>query len=129
MVYTPEFNKIHESSSRISLRETEYYITLGHTFKQVLSAESNVITANDVNFNFGYTFDNRIKFNGGLTYNIDDATSKQWIFGGSYHQDCWSMAASIRQDITPRPNNESTTANTFYVQFNFIPFGSIFGLS
>jgi len=125
LVYTPEFNKIHESSSRISLYETEYYITLGHTFKQVLSAESSVITANDVNFNFGYTFDNRIKFNGGLTYNIDDATSKQWIFGGSYHQDCWSMAASIRQDITPRPNNEYTTENTFYVQFNFIPFGSI----
>ena len=125
LVYTPEFNKVNESSSRISLYETEYHFTLGHTFKQVLAEESSVITANDVNFNFGYTYDNRIKFHGGLTYNIDDATSKQWIFGGSYHQDCWSMAASIRQDITPRPNNESTTENTFYVQFNFIPFGSI----
>jgi LPS-assembly protein len=125
LVYTPEFNKVHESSSRISLNETEYRVTLGHTFKQVLTAQSSVITANDVNFNFGYTFNNRIKFNGGFTYNVDDASSKQWVFGGSYHRDCWSVAASVRQDITPRPNNEYTTENTFFVQFNFIPFGGI----
>jgi len=124
LVYAPEFNKIRESSSRISLRETEYYFTLGHTYKQVLSDQPNVLPANDVNFNFGYTFNSRVKLNGGLTYNIDDASSKQWVFGGSYMQDCWSMAASVRQDITPRPTGY-TTDNIFYVQFNFIPFGGV----
>ena len=124
LVYAPEFNKVRESSSRISLRETEYYFTLGHTYKQVLSDQPNILPANDVNFNFGYTFNSRVKLNGGLTYNIDESSSKQWRFGGSYKQDCWSMAASVRQDITPRPTGY-TTDNTFFVQFNFIPFGGI----
>lgn len=124
VVYAPEFNKIRASSSRISLREKEYYVTLGHTYKQVLVDQPNILSANDVSFNFGYTYNERININGGLTYNIDESSSKQWRFGGSYKQDCWSMAASVRQDITPRPTGY-TTDNTFYVQFNFIPFGGL----
>ena len=124
VVYAPEFNKVRTSSSRISLYEKEYHVTLGHTYKQVLSDQPNVLPANDVSLNFGYTYSEKITLNGGLTYNIDESTSKQWRFGGGYKQDCWSMAASIRQDITPRPTGY-TTDNTFYVQFNFIPFGSI----
>jgi len=124
LVYAPEFDKVRESSSRISLREKEYHFTLGHSYKQVLSDQPNVIPANDFNFNFGYTLDERIKFNGGFTYNIDNASSKQWRFGGSYKRDCWSMAASVRQDITPRPTGY-TRDNSFYVQFNFIPFGGV----
>ncbi len=34
------------------------------------------------------------------------------------------LAASVRQDITPRPTG-FTTDNTFYVQLNFIPFGGV----
>jgi LPS-assembly protein len=124
IVYAPEFGKVRESSSRISLRETEYSFTLGHTYKQVLKDQPNIRPANDVSLNFGYTYNQRINFNGGLTYNIDESSSKQWRIGGSYKQDCWSMAASVRQDITPRPTGY-TTDNTFFVQFNFIPFGGL----
>ena len=124
LVYALEFNKVRSSSSRISLREKEYYFTLGHTYKQVLVDQPNILPANDVSLYFGYTYNERINFNGGLTYNIDESSSKQWRFGGSYKQDCWSMAASVRQDITPRPTGY-TTDNSFYVQFNFIPFGGI----
>ncbi len=124
LVYAPEFNKVRESSSRISLREDEYYALLEHTYKQVLTDQPNTLPANDVSFNFGYTYNERVNINGGLTYNIDESSSKQWRFGGSYKQDCWSMAASIRQDITPRPTGY-TTDNSFYVQFNFIPFGGV----
>jgi len=124
LVYAPEFDEVRELSSRISLREKEYYFTLGHSYKQVLDDQPNTRPANDLNFNFGYTLNKRIKFDGGLTYDIDDSSSKQWRFGGNYHRDCWSMAASVRQDITPRPTGY-TTDNTFYVQFNFIPFGGV----
>ncbi len=124
VVYAPEFNKVRTSSSRISLYETEYYISVGHTYKKVLPDQPNILPANDVSLSFGYTYNQRINFNGGLTYNIDESSSKQWRFGGSYKQDCWSMAASVRQDITPRPTGY-TTDNTFYVQFNFIPFGGV----
>jgi LPS-assembly protein len=124
LIYAPEFNKIRESSSRISLREKEYNFSLGHTYKKVLEDQPNTRAANDVNFNFGYMFNERVNFSAGLTYNVDEASSKQWKFGGSYNRDCWSMAASIRQDITPRPTGY-TTDNTFYLQFNFIPFGGL----
>lgn len=124
LVYAPEFGKVRESSTRISLQEEMYDFTLGHSYKQILPDETTVIPANDVSFNFGYRLTNRVKIDGGFTYNIDDASSKQWRIGGSYKRDCWSMAAYLRQDITPRPTG-FTTDNSFYVQFNFIPFGGI----
>lgn len=122
IMYSPEFGKVRESSSRIALYKTDYHFSVGHTYKQILPDLPSSIAANDVSFSFGYTFNEKIKLDGGLTYNIDDASSKQWRFGGSYHRDCWSLATSIRQDITPRPTG-FTTDNTFYVQLNFIPFG------
>jgi len=124
IIYSHEFSKVRESSSRIGVSTRDYYVSLGHTYKQVLADLPNSIPSNDMDFSFRYTFNEKIKFNGGLTYNIDESSSKQWRFGGSYHRDCWSMDASIRQDITPRPTG-FTTNNTFFVQFNFIPFGSI----
>jgi lipopolysaccharide assembly outer membrane protein LptD (OstA) len=69
-------------------------------------------------------YSEEIKLDGGLTYDIDESSSQQWRFGGSYNRDCWSVAASLRQDITPRPTG-FTTDNTFFVQFNFIPFGNL----
>ncbi len=126
IVYSYEFKKIRESSSRISLNKSVYNITVGHSFKQILPDDiaNSIIPANDMNFNFGYNYNEKIKFNGAFTYNVDASESKQWSFTGSYKQDCWSMIASIRQDITPRPTG-STLDNTFFVQFNFIPFGTI----
>jgi LPS-assembly protein len=124
LVYAPEFNKIRESSSFISLQEKVYNFALGHTYKQVLDDQPGTQAANDLNLKFNYAYNERINFGAGVTYNIDDASSRQWSFGGSYHRDCWSMSASVRQDITPRPTGY-TKDNTFYIQFNFIPFGGI----
>ena len=52
--------------------------------------------------------------------------NKQWRFGGKYHEDCWSVAGSVRQDIIPRPTG-FTKETSFYFQFNFLPFGGIGG--
>jgi len=120
-VYAHEFKKLREISSRITLNESLYHFTIGHTYKERLPDQISTIPANDVNFNFGYTYNANISFNGALTYNVDDELSKQWSFGGSYKQDCWSMIASIRREITPRPTGE-TLDDTFFIQFNFIPF-------
>lgn len=120
-VYANEFKELREVSSRITLNESMYHFTLGHTFKQELPDQTSIIPANDLNFNFGYQYNKNISFNGALTYNIDDELSKQWSFGGAYKQDCWSMIASVRREITPRPTGE-TLDDTFFIQFNFIPF-------
>jgi len=83
------------------------------------------ITANNINLNFGYSYNEHIKFTGAVTYDVEEETSEQWMFGGGYKVDCWSMLASVSQRMTPRPTGEATIDNIFFVQFNFIPFGTI----
>jgi LPS-assembly protein len=123
--YSYEFGKLRESSSSISLVKPQYNFTLGHSYKQKLADDKdNFIPSNDVNFNFAYIWNEHINIEGGLTYDIVEASSKQWRFGGKYHQDCWSVTGSVRQDILPRPTG-FTRENTFYVEFNFIPFGGV----
>jgi LPS-assembly protein len=129
MSYSHEYGKIRESSSRIELRQTEYHFSVGHTYKQILPDEEIFFdnydsTANDINFIFEYTLNKKFTVNGGFTYGLDDASENQWRFGGSYHRDCWSLAASVREEITPRPIG-FTTDTSFYVQLNFIPFGGV----
>jgi len=125
ITYAVEFDEIRESSTRISLNENSYNFSLSHTFQQDLADESIIVAANDINLNFGYSWDDHLHLYGGLTYNIDTSESKQWLFGGTYKQDCWGVAAALRQDITPRPNGEATTENSFYIQFDFKPFVSL----
>ena len=120
-VYAHEFKEIREMSSRISFNESIYRFTIGHTYKQRLEDQPDIIPANDLNFNFGYTYNQNISFTGAITYNVDDALSKQWRFGGKYKQDCWSMNASLERRITPRPTGE-TLDDTFFIELNFIPF-------
>ncbi len=124
MVYSHEFSDIRESSSRISYTDKNYYVALNHSYKQLLPDQANIVAANDMILNFEYEYNEKVSFRGAVTYDIDDSSSKQWSFGGSYKQDCWSVVASVNQVITPRPTGV-TLDNTFFVQFNFIPFGSI----
>lgn len=124
LTYAHEFSEIRESSNSVALTQTDYSVSVGHTYKQVLPDVTTTVSANDLYLAFAYAYSKEIKVNGGLTYNIDESSSRQWRFGGSYNRDCWSVAASLRRDITPRPTG-FTTDNTFFVQFNFIPFGSV----
>jgi len=125
LTYSVEFNEVRESSSRISLNEYNYDFSLSHTYKQQLSDENIIVSANDINLNFGYSWDDHLRIHGGLTYNIDTSESKQWLLGGRYKQDCWGVTVALRQDITPRPQEESTVENSFYIQFDFTPFVSL----
>ena len=123
-VYSHEFHKLRESSTQLRLNKENYAVSVGHTYKEILPDLPQSSKANDIDFSFNYTYNDRLGFNGGMTYNIDEASSKQWRFGSSYHQDCWSIDAFVRQDITPRPTG-FTTDPAYYVQFQFIPFGGV----
>ena len=128
--YSTELSYIKSSYSQISLRESEYNFSIGHSFKQISSIDASedptyTVTANDVSLRFGYTYNERIGLTGALVYDAEEATSEQWMFGGNYKVDCWSMAVSVGQNITPRPTGEATVQNTFYLQLNFIPFGGV----
>jgi LPS-assembly protein len=130
ITYSTELSYIKDSYSQISLHKSEYNFSLGHSFKQLPSGDESEdltynITANDLNLRFGYTYNERIGLTGGFTYDVEEANSEQWMIGGSYKVDCWSMSASFGQNITPRPTGEATIDNAFYLQLNFIPFGSV----
>ncbi len=122
--YSHEYGKIRESSTYMTLNAEEYHVSIGHTYKQVLPDLPNFIPANDMTLTFGYNINQKYKLNGGFTYDVDDASNNQWRFGGSYQRDCWSISASIREEITPRPTG-FTKDTAFYVQLNFIPFGGL----
>ncbi|UFH58784.1 LPS-assembly protein LptD [Sulfurovum mangrovi] len=125
IVYSYEFNKVRESSNRISLTGQAYNFTLGHTYKQKLPDDKTVfIPANDINFNFNYQVTPKVKIHGGLSYDIDEGSSTQWRIGGNYAVECWSMELSVLQDITPLPTG-SREETSLGVQFNFIPFATI----
>ena len=129
VTYSHEYGKIRESSSSISLNEQDYQLSVGHSYKQILPdvpiyIADDDINANDLSLTFGYTLNEKIKLNGAFTYDMDDISNNQWRFGGSYHRDCWSVAASVGEEITPRPTG-FTTDTSFYVQLNFIPFGGV----
>jgi LPS-assembly protein len=124
IVYSHEFDDIRESSSYFGIKQDYYHINLGHTYKQLLSEEEAVILVNDMTFDFSYTYNQQLSFAAGFTYNIEDSESRQWQVGGTYYRDCWSMVTSIRQDIRATSIG-AISENTFYIQLNFTPFGSI----
>ena len=124
IAYAPEYNTLRGIATSLSLKEERYKFTLTHTYKKVLDDQPKSRPINDLDFQMKYVVNDHINIGAAIAYDIDDAASRQWSLGGTYHQNCWSMDASIRQDIIPRPTGFSKD-NTFYVQFNFIPFGSI----
>ena len=122
--YSHEYGKIRESSTFMTYNTELHHLSIGHTYKEPLPDQLNFIPANDMTLTFGYTVNEQVKLNGGFTYDVDDSSNNQWRFGGSYHRDCWSVSASVSQEITPRPTGY-TTDSSFYLQLNFIPFGSV----
>jgi LPS-assembly protein len=130
LYYSFEFDDISESSTTISLKEPGYKISVGHTFKQLLTDTAKTVTANDISFDFQYEYNERVAINGGMIYDVEEGTSRLWRVGGSYTRDCWSVAASVSADVRPRPSTISgvtdyTQEYGFFLQLNFIPFASI----
>jgi lipopolysaccharide assembly outer membrane protein LptD (OstA) len=128
--YSFEFDEVSESSTSVSLQEDRYKVSVGHTFKQLLTDMGKTVTANDISFDFQYEYNERVAINGGIIYDVEEGTSRLWRVGGSYTRDCWSVAASVSADVRPRPSTISgvtdyTQEYGFFLQLNFIPFASI----
>ena len=124
VIYAHEFKKIREATNRVTVTKKDYFVSLGYTHKEVLPDLPSSLPGDDINFAFRYSYNTEVNIWGGLTYNIEEENSRQWNMGAKYHVDCWSVSASIRQDITPRPTG-FTQDNIFSVQFDFIPFATL----
>jgi len=122
--YSYEYKKIRFSSSSLSYKASDYKVSLGHSYQKALPDDENAREANDLDFDFSYSYNKKVSFSGGFTYNLDDSSSKQWKFATKYYKDCWSVVASVKQDIKPTSAG-AISENTYYLQLNFTPFGSI----
>jgi len=130
--YSFEFDTISESSSRIRLHESDYYVSVSHTYKKLLPDFE--VTANDITMDFRYTLNERFYLNGGLTYSLKESDNadytdlRLWRLGGGYRRDCWSVTAQLSADVIPRATETGssyTQEYSFLFQLNFIPFVSI----
>jgi len=124
VVYSNEFHAIYSLSSWISLDTPEYKFRLGHTYNKELSEKVNKVRTNNIDMNFAYEYDNKINLSSGIIYDLETSMNKRWTFGLGYHRDCWSINASLRQDIRPTSVGKENPIS-FYLELNFSPFGSI----
>jgi LPS-assembly protein len=124
--YSYHYSKIRESSSYIRYSNKAISFELSHIYRNILGDEKsiNLEPANELGVAFDYQYDTHWDFNGALTYNIDESSSKQWKLGVKYKEDCWDFSFAIKQEIIPRPNG-SDTKNSFNILMNFVPFASI----
>ena len=99
---------------------------ISHTYRDILGDEQsvNLTKANEIGASFSYKYNQHWDFNGALTYNIDESSSKQWRVGFRYKEDCWNLSFAIKQEIIPRPNG-SDTQNSFNILMNFVPFAEV----
>ncbi len=134
LYYSFEQSAIHEASSRVSVHGSGYYVSLSHTYKENFEVSPYKVTANDFLFDFRYDVDERIYFNGGVSYSLREdenenfSNLKLWRFGGGYRRDCWSVTAQLSANIVPRSTvqgSEYVQEYSFVFQLNFIPFASI----
>ena len=132
--YSFEYSAVHEASSRVSVHGSGYYLSLSHTYKEDFVSEHPGVTANDFLFDFRYDYNERIYFNGGVSYSLREdenenfSNLKLWRFGGGYKRDCWSVTAQLAANIVPRATvqgAEYVQEYSFVFQLNFIPFASI----
>jgi LPS-assembly protein len=123
LAYSYHYSKIRESSSYIRYKISRLNLGVSHTYRDILGDEQsvNLTKANEAGISFAYKYNDHWDFNGALTYNIDESSSKQWRLGFKYKEDCWNFSFAIKQEIIPRPNG-SDTQNSFNILMNFVPF-------
>ena len=130
IAYSLEFNALSGVSTDISLKGDGYKISVGHSYRQTLSKESQTVTTNDINLRVSYTYNERFSVNGSMIYDVEEGNTRLWSIGGSYHRDCWSITASVSADVRPHTTSvpgvlDYTQEYGFFIQLNFIPFVSI----
>jgi LPS-assembly protein len=122
-VYSHYYSKIRESLTYVGYNDPKYNFYIRHTYRDILGDEDsyNLIKANEISFDFDYKYNYAWQFNGSISYNLDESSSKQWRFGVKYKQDCWGVSFEIKQEIIPRPDG-SDIQNSFYLMMSFSPF-------
>jgi LPS-assembly protein len=138
LIYSHEFNKISEMSSRINWGGKGYGVGISHSFERIYSwgEEEEVKTydkTNEVKLDLGYAVTDRLSLEVGMTYDIDydkdeEELQSQYRVGFKYDKGCWNLALGLKQEIRPmqtKDGSKSIEENIIGFQLNFVPFGGI----
>ncbi len=138
MIYSHQFSKIKEMSSRINWGGKGYGIGLSHSYERVYSWGENeelrtYEKTNDLKLDLGYQITNTLTFNMGFTYDLDnddteDELQSQYRIGFKYDKGCWNLALGMKQEIRPmqtEDGSKSIEETLFAFQLNFVPFGGV----
>jgi LPS-assembly protein len=138
LIYSHQFSKIKEMSSRIDWGGRGYGIALSHSYERIYSwGEGEEIKTykktNDIKLDIGYQITHSLTLNAGFTYDIDNENSEdelqyQYRVGFKYDRGCWNLALGMKQEIKPMQTtngSKSIEENIFGFQLNFVPFGGI----
>jgi len=138
LIYSHEFNKISEMSSRINWGGKGYGVGISHSFERIYSwtEDEEVKTydkTNELKLDFGYAVTDRLSFEVGMTYDIDydkkeEELQTQYRAGFKYDKGCWNLALGMKQEIRPiqtKDGSKSIEENIIGFQLNFVPFGGI----
>jgi len=138
LIYSHEFNKIVEMSSRINWGGDGYGVGVSHSFERIYSwGEDDEIRTynktNDLILDLGYALTDKLRFEVGITYDIDydkkdEKLQSQYRAGFTYDRDCWNLSMGMKQEIRAmqtKDGAESIEENILGFQLNFVPFGGV----
>jgi len=138
VIFSHQFNKIKEMSSRINWGGEGYGIGLSHSYERLYSwdEDEEIKTyekTNDLKLDVGYQITNRLTLNMGFTYDLDnddteDELQSQYRIGFKYDKGCWNLALGMKQEIRAlltEDGSKSIEETLFAFQLNFVPFGGV----
>ena len=138
LIYSHEFNKISEMSSRINWGGDGYSVGISHSLERIYSwGEDDELRTyektNELKVDLGYALTDRLRFEIGMTYDIDgddkdEELQSQYRAGFKYDKGCWNLALGMKQEIRPiqtTSGSKSIEENIIGFQLNFVPFGGI----
>jgi LPS-assembly protein len=138
LIYSHEFNKISEMSSRINWGGRGYGVGISHSFERIYSwgEEEEINTYNKTNelkLDLGYAVTDKLSFEVGMTYDIDydekdEELQSQYRAGFKYDKGCWNLSLGLKQEIRPiqtKDGSKSIEENIIGFQLNFVPFGGV----
>ena len=122
--YSFAHDNFSEMSNRLQYKGDQLYLNLEHFWRKDLDVDT--ILTNEFAFDAKYQYDKRVKFFGGMTYDLELKESKKWHSGLQYDKGCWSVELSYEHDTKPllsKDGGSSVSNNTFLVKLNLVPFG------
>ena len=122
--YSFVYDNFSEMSNQLHYQGDQFYLNLEHFWRKDLEADK--ILTNQLAFDVKYQYNKRIKFFGGMTYDLELKQSQKWSSGLRYDKGCWSVELSYEHDTKPllsKDGGDSVSNNTFLVKLNLVPFG------